>query len=492
MREAKPSVQTSHLDILIKTMPVRGECDAAARLRDGRKNRGVTPMALDRTFVALTPERLAAMIMDARRRAVYAAPSLSLDVAAALINARDRLGAEAVAVVVDISEGTLRLGYGVVDALGMLRENKLPVRHAEGLRISFIAVDDEGFVFALPPLLVEDTSHGDDHPNAVRASGGQIEQLVAAILPPDLTTTVPAKDGETVVGIQHAEIGRVIAPPRQIEKVKEAIKANPVENFDLTRIVNVFSTHFQFYELVIVGSRVENRTVQLPKELLASIRDKATRDRIRAAFKMLSKQSRISGEAIHKKATEIRKRFIRHHPIYGGVILKTTRAALDAEITTLEKLIEKHRKAVLASFDQDGRKSIADLVKEAMEARSRRTGITADRVVTELAKLAFANLGDYMPEELGAHPYKHLQGLDRDRRAVLEEVQVEHFVERRGEDARQVRKVKFKLHDKQSALDSLARHLGMYAMSERRGRSAKVVRSIADPAGASSWPYWLA
>ena len=36
-------------------------------------------------------------------------------------------------------------------------------------------------------------------------------------------------------------------------------------------------------------------------------------------------------------------------------------------------------------------------------------------------------------------------------------------MERRGEDAQQVRKVKFKLHDKKSApLDSLARHLGMF------------------------------
>ncbi len=101
-------------------------------------------------------------------------------------------------------------------------------------------------------------------------------------------------------------------------------------------------------------------------------------------------------------------------------------------------------------------------LKAAMEARSKRTQITADRVVTELAKLAFANLGDYLPEQLEADPYKHLQGLDRGRRAALEEVQVEHFVERRGEDARQVRRIKFKVHDKNSALDSLARHLGMF------------------------------
>src|SRR5215469_1569992 len=49
-------------------------------------------------------------------------------------------------------------------------------------------------------------------------------------------------------------------------------------------------------------------------------------------------------------------------------------------------------------------------LKAAMEARSKRTQITADRVVTELAKLAFANLGDYLPEQLEADPFKHLPG----------------------------------------------------------------------------------
>jgi phage terminase small subunit len=43
-------------------------------------------------------------------------------------------------------------------------------------------------------------------------------------------------------------------------------------------------------------------------------------------------------------------------------------------------------------------------LKAAVQARSKRTQITADSVVTELAKLAFANLGDYLPEELKADP----------------------------------------------------------------------------------------
>jgi hypothetical protein len=111
-----------------------------------------------------------------------------------------------------------------------------------------------------------------------------------------------------------------------------------------------------------VGTHVERRTVQLPKELLGSIRDKPTRDRITAAFKMLSKESKI-GEAVRIQASAIRKRFIRHHPIYGGVILKTTRTEVDAEVAKLARLVEVHRKAVQERFDQDVRKSIADLVR---------------------------------------------------------------------------------------------------------------------------------
>jgi len=49
------------------------------------KNRNPS-IARDRTFVALTPERVAAMIMDARRRAVYAPPSVSSAAEAILQN----------------------------------------------------------------------------------------------------------------------------------------------------------------------------------------------------------------------------------------------------------------------------------------------------------------------------------------------------------------------------------------------------------------------
>jgi hypothetical protein len=144
-----------------------------------------------RTFLTLPSERIGTLIMGARYRVIYAAPSVSLEVSSALINASERLGAEMVSVVLDVSEEVFRLGYGVVDALKMLCERKIAVRHADGLRISFVVVDDEGFIFAIPPLLVDGGRKGDDHPNAVRASSDQIEWLVNAVLDSEICQSGP-------------------------------------------------------------------------------------------------------------------------------------------------------------------------------------------------------------------------------------------------------------------------------------------------------------
>lgn len=105
---------------------------------------------------------------------------------------------------------------------------------------------------------------------------------------------------------------------------------------------------------------------------------------------------------------------------------------------------------------------IATAIAEAQEARSRRTQVTADRVVEELAKVGFSNLLDFFRITPGGEPYVDLSAVTREQAAVLAELQVDDFLEGRGEDAREVRRVKVKLHDKLKALEQLARHLGMF------------------------------
>lgn len=105
--------------------------------------------------------------------------------------------------------------------------------------------------------------------------------------------------------------------------------------------------------------------------------------------------------------------------------------------------------------------------REAVEARGleraiERTAITKERVLTELAKIGFANMADYMRAGADGDPYLDFSAITRDQAAALIEVTVEDFKDGRGEDARDVRRVKFKLADKKGALVDIGRELGMF------------------------------
>ena len=104
---------------------------------------------------------------------------------------------------------------------------------------------------------------------------------------------------------------------------------------------------------------------------------------------------------------------------------------------------------------------VAARIDELKEAAAERALVSVDDVVKELMKVGFANMADYMTGSDG-NIFTDLQDLTRDQASVLSEVTVETGREGRGDDTVQVRKVKFKLHDKLAALDKIARYLGMF------------------------------
>lgn len=99
---------------------------------------------------------------------------------------------------------------------------------------------------------------------------------------------------------------------------------------------------------------------------------------------------------------------------------------------------------------------------KAVQLAAERLSITKERVLSELGKIGFANMADYMKAGIDGDPYLDFSALTRDQAAALAEVTVEDFKDGRGEDARDVRKVKFKLHDKKGALVDIGRELGMF------------------------------
>ena len=105
---------------------------------------------------------------------------------------------------------------------------------------------------------------------------------------------------------------------------------------------------------------------------------------------------------------------------------------------------------------------IAAAIEKARAERAERAKLTGDMVVDELRNIAFASMGDYMKSTPEGDPYLDFSTLTADQKAALAEVTVEDFVDGRGAHARAVKRVKFKLHDKQAALVSLGRHLGLF------------------------------
>lgn len=93
-------------------------------------------------------------------------------------------------------------------------------------------------------------------------------------------------------------------------------------------------------------------------------------------------------------------------------------------------------------------------IKLGIDARSKRTEITQDRVLQEFARLAFSNMKDFAEFGPDGVTLKDLATMDEDASRCVAEVS-----ESKSKDGGSIR---FKLHDKNSALANVARHLGMF------------------------------
>jgi len=96
-------------------------------------------------------------------------------------------------------------------------------------------------------------------------------------------------------------------------------------------------------------------------------------------------------------------------------------------------------------------------IQEEMQARRERLRVDADRVASEFARIAFCDIRNFVPREDETFD---LRRLNSDLTAAIKNVEQEEVVDRRTGDTR--RRLRLKLFDKISALNSLAKHLGMF------------------------------
>lgn len=95
---------------------------------------------------------------------------------------------------------------------------------------------------------------------------------------------------------------------------------------------------------------------------------------------------------------------------------------------------------------------IAVAISQAQANRAKRLEVTGDRVIEEFAKIAFANMGDFVGSGPHGLTLEDVQNMRPDQTAAIAEV---HQPASGGP-------LRVKLHDKRAALDALAKHLGLF------------------------------
>lgn len=107
----------------------------------------------------------------------------------------------------------------------------------------------------------------------------------------------------------------------------------------------------------------------------------------------------------------------------------------------------------------------ADVQQAISEARAQlaeREQVTPERIVSELASIAFSDLGDYFRLD-GKNASIDFSNLPIGATKALESITVDEYVEGRGDNAQNVRRIRVRLHDKRAALVDLAKTLGMFS-----------------------------
>ncbi len=117
-----------------------------------------------------------------------------------------------------------------------------------------------------------------------------------------------------------------------------------------------------------------------------------------------------------------------------------------------------------------GKNRVKNAIDKAMAERSRRTGINQDRVLRELAKIAFVNASDIINMDEAT-----IRGdAKREDTATIASVKVKTIP---GEDGDIVER-EVKIYDKLKALELLGKHLGMF--NDRLNVNAEMAVKIVD------------
>lgn len=308
-------------------------------------------------FLHLSTKDVIALVAKAHERVLLLMPGITLEIASALINTSKKIGKHNVMIILDVDEKVARHGYGNFDAVTLLSENDIHVRVEQGLRNCVLIVDYIGYAFFSPPMLIEILDERAVGINAIKLLREQVEVISKELL---LT------DNNQQDNLSLPLIGSQTLTKDKLDTVSAALEANPPQQFDLARKVNVFNAFVEFVELRLIGLQIKRYTVQLPKGLVLALRDDATAKRLMTSFKLVSEESRVAKDAamIEKKVKVLRELYTKSlGDSLGSVMLRSKRPALQKKVDALSEEIKCFQIKVVERLNNEIQQSQKKLVE---------------------------------------------------------------------------------------------------------------------------------
>jgi len=318
-------------------------------------------------FCTLDSPRIADLIRAAERFVCYAAPGVQMAPAQAMAEVSGRLGAEMVTVALDFNERVMRMGFGDMEAVKILRAAGMVVRDAPGLRTALVLVDDEGYLFTPTALYLEAEPHSQQAANAMRLSTEQLHEALARLSPVAKAIAVaqaPNEQERQRIASLPVEVGTEPVTEEQFARVDQNLMEAPPVQFDLARQVRVFNAYLQYVELKLTGAAIQRLRLAIPSALLKLGGSKDLEGRLRTTFDLIEKGGKLSSEKLEDELNEIRKNFTPSlGKDHGRVVLKAQKPNFEKRLETFKANLAAHQKNVAGELQgqlDDSREQVID------------------------------------------------------------------------------------------------------------------------------------
>ncbi len=318
-------------------------------------------------FIALSSRRIAELISQATRHVCYAAPGVQDEVAAAMVELKQKLPTVSFTVNLDFNEKTLRMGYGKLEAVEKLREHGIEPVHFAGFRSSVLLVDQRGWVFTPTALYLESEPHSDETPNALRLAASQVNELLVRLCPParkEAIQNAATKEEATQIAATPLDVSTQPIEVAHLKEVKEAIAQAPPVQFDVARQVRVFEPYIQYVELSLTGAAIQRHRIRIPKSAQGLASSTDLERRLKTTFDLIEKSGSFSSKNLETKLSEIRKNFTPSlGKDHGRVVLKSAKPRLNELIEEFRDNLAKHQAKIssdLQKYLDESKKQVVD------------------------------------------------------------------------------------------------------------------------------------